>query len=360
MKLKFDKSGRRFFFLTFCVRGRRPVLSKLISEKDARGKMTARVELAPLGERIAALWRGIHSRYPALTASNFAVMPDHVHALLIVNYPAEPNFDILDWFQHFLRECEELLAKDLGVAAEEVWEEKFWILLVNAGKPLAAVRHYIKMNPVRKAWKTENSDFFIRHANIRHAALDPRLKWTAIGNLTLLASPFMVPVRLTRKKSVAEHLPEIERLVADASRGMIPVCGFLSPGEKELERRLREESDTRWIKSVPHGLPARFDPTVEDSRFLAEGRQLVLSSFALDVPVYPVNYDNCHLMNARNEELCARANGEVDTSEAVLASRSAVPGSDEFAFARQSVAPGSGGVPRSAAPGSGGARSMSK
>jgi hypothetical protein len=47
-----------------------------------------------------------------------------------------------------------------------------------------------------------------------------------------------------------------------------------------------------------------------DSRYLAEGRQLFLSSFPVDVPVFPVNYDNCHLMNARNEALCQRARGE--------------------------------------------------
>ena len=63
---------------------------------------------------------------------------------------------------------------------------------------------------------------------------------------------------------------------------------------------------------MAHGLPPRFDPTVADSRYLAEGRQLVLSSFPVDVPVFPVNYDNCHLMNARNEALCRRAAGEED------------------------------------------------
>ena len=66
----------------------------------------------------------------------------------------------------------------------------------------------------------------------------------------------------------------------------------------------------RGRKEVAHGLPQRFDPTVEDSRFLADGRQLMLSSFSVDVPVFPVNYDNCHLMNARNEALCRRAMGE--------------------------------------------------
>lgn len=92
----------------------------------------------------------------------------------------------------------------------------------------------------------------------------------------------------------------------DRGRGMVPVCGFLSPGEKELGHRLRDDPHTRWIKTVAHGLPPRFDPTVEGSRFLAAGRQLFLSTFNPSVPVFPVNYDNCHLMNA----LCKRATGE--------------------------------------------------
>ena len=140
--------------------------------------------------------------------------------------------------------------------------------------------------------------------------LDASLPWTAIGDLTLLANPFMFPVRLTRRKTVPQHEQEIAQMVERARRGEVPVCGFLSPGEKELERRLRQEPHARWIKTVAHGLPPRFDPTVEDSRFLAEGRQLLLSSFPVDVPVFPVNYDNCHLMNARNEELCKKATAQ--------------------------------------------------
>ncbi|MBR4519364.1 MAG: hypothetical protein IKO65_10220 [Victivallales bacterium] len=198
----------------------------------------------------------------------------------------------------------------IGEKAPLVWEEHFWMLLVNAGCPLAVVRKYIKMNPARKMWKTLNPDRFVRRSGLKHAVLDPALSWTAIGDLTLLASPFMFPVRLTRKMTVEQHLPEIERMVEKARCGMLPVCGFLSPGEKELERRLRQEPFARWIKTVAHGLPHRFDPTVEDSRFLADGRQLILSSFPSDVPVFPVNYDNCHLMNARNEALCRGATGE--------------------------------------------------
>ena len=157
MKLQFDKSGRRFFFLTFALRGRPQALSRIVEKPGRNGRPGWAMALLPPGEAVAELWRGVHGQWPFLTASNFCIMPDHVL------------------------------------------------------------------------------------------------------------------------------------------------------GEKELERRLRTEPFTRWIKTVAHGLPPRFDPTVEDSRFLAEGRQLFLSSFPDEVPVFPVNYDNCHLMNARNEALCARA-----------------------------------------------------
>ncbi len=34
MKMQFGKEGRRFFFLTFCVRGRDPLLSRIVANND--------------------------------------------------------------------------------------------------------------------------------------------------------------------------------------------------------------------------------------------------------------------------------------------------------------------------------------
>ncbi len=34
MKMQFGKEGRRFFFLTFCVRGREPLLSRIVANND--------------------------------------------------------------------------------------------------------------------------------------------------------------------------------------------------------------------------------------------------------------------------------------------------------------------------------------
>ena len=62
MRLQFDKSGRRFFFLTFCVRGRKAVLSHIVKKTERDGKPGYAVELTSAGEAMAALWRGIHTR----------------------------------------------------------------------------------------------------------------------------------------------------------------------------------------------------------------------------------------------------------------------------------------------------------
>ena len=128
-----------------------------------------------------------------------------------------------------------------------------------------------------------------------------------MGDPTLLASPFRFPVRLTRKLPSEAQEGAISEAVERARRGMVPVCGFLSPAERELERRLRAESGTRWIKALPHGLPPDFDPPLDDSRDLAAGRLLLLSSFPPDVPVAPISRVHCETMNARLPGLCGEA-----------------------------------------------------
>lgn len=96
MKFPLIHTGRRFFFFTFVVEGRRAVLSRL--ERGAR-----RPALLPAGERVAAVWRALHKIEPHFTASDFVIMPDHVHLLLIVNSEGEFRFNPLVFAHWFLR-----------------------------------------------------------------------------------------------------------------------------------------------------------------------------------------------------------------------------------------------------------------
>lgn len=310
-------TGRRFFFFTFVVEGRRAILSRL--EREAKRPVPT-----PLGERVVALWRQLHEIEPCFTASDFVIMPDHVHLLLIVNSDDEFRFNPLVFTHWFMaatatdggpcppnpRRWDVPAPQGFGggMPPSLVWSRDYWVDISFDSRQLAAIRRYIKMNPARYFWKLDNPDMFRYRANLRHPALDPELAWSAVGDITILASPFLYLVRLTMKKTAAELEDEIAAHIERAKHGWTPVCGFISQGEREFERRLKSLTQSRWIKTVPYGLPERYDPSVEDSRWLASHRQLVLSSFDRNqIAPFKITRPGCLVMNERIASLVERA-----------------------------------------------------
>ena len=346
MKLAFSHSGRQFFFVTLVVAERREVLSRVTDERS-------RPELTRIGEIVQFALRAIHRVWPAATVSDFVIMPDHLHFLLIVDYGKDAAFSPL-FVAHRLADAVEAVAERTGdtpdpprqaastvgreakraiderkiefmaarlreacIAANEaaqrgglkvekglrfgervgggaaaggaraaapvravVFARDCYIELSFDSRQLKAVRHYIKLNPARRLWKLRHSDLFVCHRAIRAAraaALAPR-QFDGLGNLTLLGSPFLFHVRLTLKKTLAEHEAAIVEIVEKAKMGWVPVSGFISPGEKEALRRLKGEPAARFIKLLPSALPDRYDPSAEDSREIAAGRLAILSA----------------------------------------------------------------------------------
>ncbi len=357
-------------------------MSQVVSENR-------RPELTQLGGLVKAALRAVHMVWPMATVSDFIIMPDHFHFLLIVDYdrvkgvsplyvahrladavemaaavdmaaagdmertggrPPEPpgrveseklkakNDELVGEMAHLLtvaikaaNEVGELrVEKGLrfgervgGSGARApvrsiVFARDCYIELSFDARQLKAIRHYMKLNPARLLWKRRHPDFFVCHRAIkarRFAALAP-LSFDGIGALPLLGSPFMFHVRLTLKKTVAEHSAAIQEIVEKARRGMVPVSGFISPGEKEALRRLKAEPGARFVKLLPFALPPRYDPSAEDSREIAAGRMVILSCFrdtpaisALEMRRDPAAAHafrrNCLAMNDIAAKLCA-------------------------------------------------------
>ena len=395
MKLEYAKRGRQFFFVTLVVAERRQVLSS-IAELEASGQVAAagraaRPALLPLGEIVAAALRAVHRVWPAVTISDYVVMPDHLHFLLIADYNRHQGIAPLfiahrladaveraqalveerngrgfapnpgrapnpgegpdpgraagalaerrvEFMAGLLREAAAREAAPGGLKVERglrfgerrggagarapvrsvVFARDCYIELSFDSRQLKAVRRYIKLNPARAIWKARHPDLFICYRAIkseRFAAFAPR-RFDAIGALPILGSPFLFHVRLTLKKTVAEHEAAIQEIVEKARHGMVPVSGFISPGEKEALRRLKAEPSARFVKLLPHALPARYDPSAEDSREIAAGRLVILSAFpdtpAIGSPAMKRDpaashrfRQNCLAMNDLAARLCA-------------------------------------------------------
>jgi hypothetical protein len=356
MKMPFSRHGKQFFFITLTLEKRPAALSQLIDAEHAPA-------LLPPGKSAQDILRAIHPAFPYLTLSTNVIMPDHIHFLLIANYDLSPTFNPM-WFSFVLIEAMEtswaseaqghptippvaLLQETLERSYARTTEICSWgnsediIAAIPAKFPprqasplhfdrrayieisfdtwqLKAIRRYIRLNPARAIWKREHPDRFQCFAGIRHPVLDPTRRWSGIGNLTLLASPFLFHVRLTMKKTAEAHEDTIAAIMERAKRGEIPVSGFISDGERELLRRLKAEPQTRFIKVLPCQLPPYYDPSAEDSRELAADRMLLLSGLP-NTPAIPSRdmrnnkkaahqfRKNCLALNDRIAELCQRA-----------------------------------------------------
>lgn len=352
MKLDYSHSGRQFFFLTLTVAGREKILSRLVDAQSLSA-------LSEAGEVVKAALLALHRVNAAVTVSDFVIMPDHFHFIMIVDYGrdrlASPLYlahrllDAVEWqLEGTGRDPEPRSAaggaalrdKMAGLISEairaeraawragepravprRVFDRDCYIELSFDSRQLAAIRRYIKLNPARAIWKQRHPDRF-RRVEVpiervfgwkgRGEAPNPEARQSAgpearrgldneatgaavgagwgsglcpvpcrvlhaLGDLTLLGSPFFFHVRLTLKKTVAEHEAAIAEIVAEAHRGRIPVSGFISPGEREALRRLKATPGARFVKLLPHALPPRYDPSAEDSREIAAGRLLLLS-----------------------------------------------------------------------------------
>ena len=157
-------------------------------------------------------------------------------------------------------------------------------------------RHYTKDNARRKQLREENRALFRKVRDAAHPRLSTDRRWTAVGDIALLDYPLLVPVIVHRRRPADETEQAINRFVKLAESGAILIGGFISPGEKEVARRISALPNSRVIYLLPHGM-AHYKPRGKAVDRIASSQTLVLSGFGDEIPETPINYDNCHYNN---------------------------------------------------------------
>ena len=110
MKMQYHHSGRQFFFISLTMEERTNVLSQL-EDEQARPRLTVK------GETVKSALLALHTLFPCATVSDFVIMPDHIHFLLIVNYGVDPVFNPL-WVTHRLMDAVETVWNGRGSLPE--------------------------------------------------------------------------------------------------------------------------------------------------------------------------------------------------------------------------------------------------
>jgi putative transposase len=288
-----DYYGKGYYFVTVTCLHRRHWLSRIEN---------GRVQLLPAGELWMENWRKIATEDPAYELGATAVMPDHFHGLLIAR--RKPKWVLGTHVSRVEGRTLHETRKQLGDTSIRMWDKGFYDYLSLDSQMLANIRNYILDNPARWQLRLDNPQWFRKQYAVRHPRLPTDTTWTAYGDRTLLDYPWLIPVIVSSKISESERQAQITDIVDQVKDGAIPVGGFISPGEREVAKRITKLSQARMIKLEPWGL-ARYKPSGPlANRWLAAGRTLVLSGFSDDTPV-ECRRANCLRNNAWVKKISA-------------------------------------------------------
>ncbi len=291
-----DYRARGYYFITFGTLNRKHWLSRIGS-----GKLV----LEPAGELLMKAWRKIAEEDPAYELGVTAVMPDHFHGLAIARRP--PKWVIGTHVARVEGRVLHAMRRRLDDPKLKMWDEDgFYDYLSLDRKMLKAIEAYILDNPARWQLRRDHPEWFRKQYALKHPRLPAKTNWTAYGDATLLDHPWLVPVIVSRKVSEAERTTQIAAIVAKVKQGAIPVGGFISPGERELAKAVGKLPRARLIKLEPWGLK-RYRPSgAAATRWMAEGRLLVLTGFPDDEPL-ECKRGNCLQNNEWVRQICARS-----------------------------------------------------
>ena len=145
----YDYSTAGAYFVTICTQNRRCVLSRIVGRGLAPAGTTA-IEYTSLGEIAEKQLFLLADRYPYLTIDQYVIMPNHIHAILILNgetagaSPRPTLTDIVCTYKSLTtREC-----KKNGFR-EKLFQTSLYEHIIRSREDNEEIVKYIYENPIR-------------------------------------------------------------------------------------------------------------------------------------------------------------------------------------------------------------------
>ena len=137
------------YFVTTITHRRRCIL----------GAVTARgIALSTAGSIVHKWWAAASHRFPGATIDTFVVMPDHVHAIVVLSRTPDRTVglsQVVGWAKQ--RSAREINALSHG-PQPPIWQASFHDRIIRDADAVVRVRRYIVANPA-KAWRVRCGDW---------------------------------------------------------------------------------------------------------------------------------------------------------------------------------------------------------
>lgn len=341
-----DYSEPGYYFCTMVVQGRRPLFGTVMASSEDEQQLPAALSLpcseagvlrqpcppsssclfghsrayqgacvaySPFGQIVARLIEEIPTYEPyagKLEIKGKAVMPDHIHLLLLVKEKMPVpigtalngfNIGVRRAWRQLLTDMEQqpaLSAAQFAVPQPQddgklrIFERGFNDGVVMRAGQLDAYFEYMRLNPRRLLLKQLHPDLFVKTWG---KELVPGIRFAMIGNMFLLQRPRRVAVRISRFatdaqggylqprsiKTDEEVQTAIEPYLRAARSGAVLVTPCISPSEKAVVEAAYQES-LPVIMFCPYGFSEGYHPSKMHYEACARGILLQLTYLPYD------------------------------------------------------------------------------
>ena len=145
----FDYSTAGAYFITVCTQNRRCLLSRIVG----RGLAPAEIQYTDYGRIAKEQLFLLEERYPSLKIHQYVIMPNHIHAILVLDEPAgaSPRPTIMDIVcahkSLTTRECKKVRPID------KLFQPSFYEHVIRGREDYDEIVEYIVNNP--KQWELD-------------------------------------------------------------------------------------------------------------------------------------------------------------------------------------------------------------
>lgn len=245
------------------------------------------ISSSEIGRAIKEVLRNFHQIEPNIKILQYAIMPDHLHILLFVEYPTEEILGrIIAKFK---------VAVNKAADIDNVFDKGFNDQILKNSRSLDTLYKYIRDNPRRLAVRHAHPEFFRR---VNELKIGERT-YQAYGNFQLLDNPFKEQVIVHRADTPETRRHNRELWLYAAANGGVLVSPFISPYEKAI-RAEAEEVGGRIILIINRPIDSRYKPIGHDFDLCKSGRLLIISA-DLDGNL---SRSACLTMNSLAEKIC--------------------------------------------------------
>lgn len=146
----YDYSRNGAYFITICTQGLQQILweSDTFTEDDNVGASIARPQRAPTLSKTGkvveqCIWE-IPAHYPHISVEKYAVMPNHIHLLLLIQREQDGRPMVAPTVSTVMQQFKGIVSKQLS---RSIWQKSFHDHIVRTEHGYAQIWQYIDMNP---------------------------------------------------------------------------------------------------------------------------------------------------------------------------------------------------------------------